>query len=64
MDTIAYHQKLAVFAHERGDYLSAAQHYQDAANCYPLPEQGEPCLKLAEQELAQEQANESILVEW
>ena len=63
MDTIAYHQQLAVLAHERGDYLSAAQHYRDAANCYPGPEQGELCLKLAEQELAHEQTNASILVE-
>ena len=52
MDTIAYHQKLAVLAHDRGDYLSAAQHYQDAANCYPSPEEGKYCQKLAEQELA------------
>jgi hypothetical protein len=52
MDTISYHQQLAVLAHERGDYLAAARHYQDAANCYPKPEQGEPCRKLAEQELA------------
>jgi hypothetical protein len=63
MDTIAYHQRLAVLAHERGDYLSAARHYQDAANCYPSPQQGEACLKLAEQELAQEEANAVILVE-
>jgi hypothetical protein len=63
MDTIAYHQKLAVLAHERGDYWSAARHYQDAANCYPSPEQGEPCLKLAEQELAHEEANAVILVD-
>jgi hypothetical protein len=54
MDTIAYHQKLAVLAQERGDHLSAARHYRDAANCYPSPEQGEPCVKLAEQELAHE----------
>jgi hypothetical protein len=52
MDIIAYHQKLAVLAHERGDYWSAAQHYLDAANCYRLSEQGEPCLRLSEQELA------------
>ena len=51
MVTIAYHQQLAVLAHERGDYL-AARHHQDAANCYPKQEQGEPCRKLAEQELA------------
>ena len=62
MDTIAHHQKLAVLAHERGDYLSAARHYQDAANCYPSPEQGETCRKLAEQELAREEANAAILV--
>ena len=42
--------------------MSAARHYRDAANCYPSPEQGEPCLKLAEQELAQEGANPVILV--
>jgi hypothetical protein len=63
MDTIGYHQMLAVLAHERGDYLSAAQHYQDAANCYPSPEQGELSLKLAEQELAHEEATADILVE-
>jgi hypothetical protein len=62
MDTIGYHQQLARLAHERGDYLSASRHYRDAANCYPSPEQGEPCLKLAEQELAQEGANPVILV--
>jgi hypothetical protein len=63
MDTIAYHQQLAVLAHERGDYVSAARHYRDAANCYPTPEQGEPCLQLAEQELAQEEEQEMILAE-
>ncbi len=63
MDTIGYHQHLAVLAHERGDYLSAARHYRDAANCYPSPEEGEPCLKLAEQELAHQEANVVILVE-
>ena len=63
MDTIAYHQKLAVLAHERGDYLGAARHYQDAANCYPSAQQRELCLKLAEEELAQEGANPVILVE-
>jgi hypothetical protein len=52
MDTIAYHQQLAVLAHERGDHLAAARHYQDAADCYPKEEQGEPCRQLAEQELA------------
>jgi hypothetical protein len=62
MDTIAYHQKMAALAHERGDHLSAAQHYQDAANCYRSTEQGEYCLKLAEQELAHEEANECVLV--
>jgi hypothetical protein len=62
MDTIAYHQKLAGLAHERGDYVSAARHYRDAANCYPSPEQGEPCLKLAEQELAHEVAKGMTLV--
>ncbi len=59
MDTIAYHQKLAVLAHERGDYVSAARHYRHAANCYPSPKQGEFCLKLAQQELAQEGASSS-----
>jgi hypothetical protein len=63
MDTIAYHQMLAVLAHERGDYWSAAQHYRDAANCYLFPEQGEACLKLADQELAREEAKERVLVE-
>ncbi len=62
MDTIGYHQHLAVLAHERGDYLSAAQHYLDAANCYRTPEQAQPCLQLAHQELAQEGAVQSILV--
>jgi hypothetical protein len=62
MDTIGYHQQLAVLAHERGDYWSAAQHYQDAANCYQTPEQGKPCIKLAEEELAHVGANGSILV--
>jgi hypothetical protein len=63
MDTIAYHQQLAALAHQRGDYCSAAQHYRDAANCYPSPEQAEGCLKLAEQELAHEGANVVMLVE-
>ena len=63
MDTIADHQQLAVLAHERGDYLSAARHYRGAANCYPSPEQRDLCLKLAERELAQEGANPVILVE-
>ena len=57
MDTIAYHQKLAVLAHERGDYFSAARHYQDAANCYASPQEAEPSLNLAVQELAQEEAS-------
>jgi len=57
MDTIGYHQHLATLAHERGDYVSAARHYQDAANCYASPEQRELCLKLAEQELAHEDMN-------
>jgi hypothetical protein len=52
MDTIAYHQKLASLAHERGDYLSAARHYDDAADCYPTPEGRDRCRRLAEQELA------------
>ena len=52
MGAVAYHQHLAVLAHERGDHLSAARHYQDAANCYPKQEQGEPCRKLAEREMA------------
>jgi hypothetical protein len=56
MDTIGYHQHLAALAHERGDYLSAARHYEDATNCYPTPEQRESCLKLAEEELAYEKA--------
>jgi hypothetical protein len=63
VDTITYHQKVAALAHERGDYLTAAEHYRDAANCYPSPEQGESCLKLAEQELAREDAIMVILVE-
>jgi hypothetical protein len=50
MDTIAYHQHLAALAHDRGDYFSAAQHYEDAANCYPKREQRELCLKRAEAE--------------
>jgi hypothetical protein len=62
MDTIAYHQRLAVLAHERGDYFSAAKHYQDAANCYPSPEQRAAGLKLAEEELAHEEANDVITV--
>ena len=62
MDTIAYHQKLAGLAHERGDHVSAARHYRDAANCYRSPEQGEPCLKLAEQELAHAVAKGMTLV--
>ncbi len=61
--TIAYHQKLAVLAHERGDYMSAAMHYQDAANCYPSKEQRESCLKRADEELAHEEANPVILVQ-
>jgi hypothetical protein len=52
MDTIGYHQHMAVLAHERGDYLRAAQHFEDAANCYPTPEQGEFCRKWAKEELA------------
>jgi hypothetical protein len=56
MDTIGYHQRCAVLAHDRGDHLSAARHYEDAANCYPKPEQGEPCRRLAEQERARHQA--------
>jgi hypothetical protein len=63
VDTIGYHQKLAVLAHERGDYFSAARHYQDAANCYASPDQGEPCLKLAEQELVRAEADAMLLVE-
>jgi hypothetical protein len=62
MDTIGYHQRLALLAHERGDYLSAAQHYQDAANCYRTAEQAEACLKLADQELAHERMNPAVLV--
>jgi hypothetical protein len=56
MDIIAQHQKLAVRAHERGDYWSAAQHYRDAANCYRTPEEAACCLQWAEQEVAQEEA--------
>jgi hypothetical protein len=63
MDTIAYHQKLAVLAHERGDYLSAARHYWDAADCCSSPEQGELCHQLARQELAHEEAKGVILAE-
>ncbi len=63
MGTIGYHQRLAVLAHERGDYLSAAQHYLDAANCYRTPEQAQPCLKLAaEEELAHKEAVQCVLV--
>jgi hypothetical protein len=63
MDTIAHHQKLAVLAHERGDHLSAAQHYRDAANCYRSRELAEPCFKLVEQELSHGRATEMIRVE-
>lgn len=63
MDTIAYHQTLAVLAHERGDHLSAARHYQDAANCCPSPEQRDQCLQLAEQELTHKDMNVVVLVE-
>jgi hypothetical protein len=63
MDTIAYHQKLAVLAHERGDYARAARHYRDAANCCPSPEQAESCLELAEQELAREETKGRTRVE-
>jgi hypothetical protein len=52
MDTIGYHQRLAMLAHERGDYLRAARHYEDAADCYPTPEQGDGCRQVAKQELA------------
>jgi hypothetical protein len=55
MDTIAYHQHLARLAHERGDYLSAARHYDDAAACYPMPEGTEGCRQLARQELVRHQ---------
>jgi hypothetical protein len=61
MDTIAYHQMLAVLAHERGDCWRAARHYQDAANCYQWPEQGEPCRQLAEQELAHAKAGAALV---
>jgi hypothetical protein len=63
MDTIAYHQQLARLAHERGDYLRAARHYQDAANCYASAERGELCLQMAQRELAHEEVNAEILVE-
>jgi hypothetical protein len=56
MDTIGYHQQLAMLAHERGDYLRAARHYEDAAGCYPTPEEGDGCRRLAEQELARHEA--------
>ena len=56
MDTIGYHQQLAMLAHERGDYLSAARHYQDAAECYPVPDEGAGCCQLAREELARHQA--------
>ena len=62
MDTVAHHQQLAVLAHERGDYLSAAQHYWDASNSYRTSEQAETRLKLAEQEMVQAGAQPSILV--
>jgi hypothetical protein len=62
-DTIAYQQMLAVAAHERGDHVRAARHYQDAANCYPSPEQGELCRQLAERELAHGEATVLIRVE-
>jgi hypothetical protein len=62
MGTIGYHQKLAALAHERGDYLGAALHYLDAANCYRTPEQAEPCLRLAKQELAYEGADPRMRV--
>jgi hypothetical protein len=62
MYTLGYHQHLAVLAHERGDYLSASQHYQEAANSYSTPEKAEPWIILAEQELAHEGASECILV--
>jgi hypothetical protein len=55
MDTIAHHQHLARLAHERGDYLSAARHYDDAATCYPMPEGAKGCRQLAKQELARHQ---------
>jgi hypothetical protein len=51
VDTIGYHQQLAMLAHERGDYWSAARHYEDAAACYPTPEEGDGCRQLTEQEL-------------
>ena len=59
MDTIGYHQHLAALAHERGDYVGAAHHYEDAANCYPTPEEGEYCLKLAQQELDRHEATDT-----
>jgi hypothetical protein len=62
MDTIAYHQMLAVLAHDRGDYLRAAHHYEAAANCYRSPEQGELCRKLAEEELARAKVEEVVHV--
>jgi hypothetical protein len=56
MDTIGYHQHLALLAHERGDYVRAARHYEDAAACYPKPAQGDGCRQLARQEMARHQA--------
>ena len=56
MDTIGYHQQLAMLAHERGDYWSAARHYEDAAECYPTPDEGAGCRQLAKEELARYQA--------
>jgi hypothetical protein len=45
----------AVLAHERGDYFSAAQHYEDAAECYLKPEEGDACRQLAKEELFRHQ---------
>jgi hypothetical protein len=56
MDTIGYHQRLATLAHERGDYLSAARHYEDAAACYPTSEGGDGCRQLARRELSRHEA--------
>jgi hypothetical protein len=41
----------------RNGGAAAAQHYQDAANCYQSQTESEQCLKLAEQELTHEHAN-------
>ncbi len=59
--TFAYYKELALRAHARGDYLSAAQHLLDAADCQATPALREACLKLAEKERTHE--DKVILVE-